>query len=82
MQTMSGSLIIVLSHMLYIYFYRVISILIALYYCCVQQMKLNAHVSKCDSDKCGQSSFEPSFKVASLIFGLAKFSIQFFKPHF
>ena len=55
------------------------SILITLYYCCVQQMKLNAHVSKCNSDKCGQSSFEPSFKLASLLFGLIKFCIQFFQ---
>ena len=54
------------------------SILITLYYCCVQQMKLNAHVSKCDSNKYGQSSFELSFKVASLLFGLVKVCIQFF----
>ena len=55
------------------------SILIALYYCYVQQMKLNAHVSKCDSDKCGQSSFGLSFKLVSLLFGLVKVCIQFFQ---
>ena len=56
---------------------------IALYYCCVQQMELNTHVSKCDNDKCGQSNFESSFRVPSLLFCLEKFYIQitsFFKP--
>ena len=45
-------------------------------------MKLNARVSKCDSDKFGQSCFEPSFKLVSLLFYSCKSLYSVFKLQF